>query len=372
MEMDHLNTSDYGINVSSWHLNLMNTTINTPRASSCLESKFIIHTLFAGLVCLIGFIGNSVSLFILAKDKQSPVATYLLQALSLADNVFLGLWFLHYSLRFFFKYTQIEGHLHVSWVYTRVYTFPMLFAAQTATIWLTVLIAVSRYILICIPYRANQLVNMPKTKKSVLVVVIFSIAYNIPRYFELYIIPVKIGNETAHPVVPTWLRSSELYNIIYFDILYYIFSFVLPLLILSVLNTRLTLAYRKIQARRARMNLRTDQDNNITLVMIIVVLVFMLCQAPARIVQIAWKYNYGNCNWKFLLTELSNFLEVFNSSSNFFIYSACRKQFRISLRETFCRTYQPISGTQKPLLENNHNIARNNCSPVTKTNETTC
>ena len=155
---------------------------------------------------------------------------------------------------------------------------------------------------------------------------------------------------------------------IYFDILYYIFSFVAPLLLLSFLNTRLTLAYRKIQANRARMNLRTDQDNNITLVMIIVVLVFILCQAPARIVQMIWSYQSHVCDdYRFYLTELSKFLEVLNSSVNFFIYCAFRKQFRITLRETFCGQYRAVPGRNGVVMDGSVQPAQNKQQMIEET-----
>ena len=86
------------------------------------------------------------------------------------------------------------------------------------------------------------------------------------------------------------------------------------------------------------MNLRQESDNNITLVMIIIILSFIICQAPARIVQIAWSYSRPpTCqDAQFYVTQISLVLEVLNSSNNFFIYTALRKQFRTEMLDIFC------------------------------------
>lgn len=108
-----------------------------------------------------------------------------------------------------------------------------------------------------------------------------------------------------------------MYSTIYFDILYYVFSLFLPLLILAMLNTRLTMTYRALQLRRRqrwrqRGFCRCSGDEaqiseqNITRVLILVVLVFMLCNAPARAVQMVWRYAHQRCpSAPFILMEVS-------------------------------------------------------------------
>ncbi len=169
----------------------------------------------------------------------------------------------------------------------------------------------SRFIAVCIPYRASTLVTMPNAKLSVIVTMIFSILYNMPRYFESYLNVSYTNGTQSIAMEPTVLGKSRIYKFVYFDILYYIFSFVLPLVLLIVLNTQLIIAYRAIQAKRALMNLRQESDNNITLVMIIIILCFILSQSPARIVQVVWSYRMSGCtSYQFYIREISTVLEV--------------------------------------------------------------
>ncbi|ELU11482.1 hypothetical protein CAPTEDRAFT_193888 [Capitella teleta] len=306
-----------------------------------LEVKFYLNTLFAGALCLLGMAGNSLSFIVLNRDRESPVASFLLQSLSLTDNFFLAFWFLHFSINAMFEHFRWVRHFHPTWIFIRVYSYPLVFVGQTAMIWMTVLIAVSRYIAVCVPYKASYICNLPRMKLAAGIVLFMSLLYNIPRYFENTVMRRERNGSVSYIFRQTDLPNDPLYRRVYFDFMYYIFSFVLPLIILAVLNTRLVLAYRLIQKRRQALRGRSTsegQDNNITLIMIIVIVVFMVCNAPARIFQIVQKYEGNTMCWSaaFVIGEITNILEVLNSSANFIVYCAFRKKFRHILRDTLC------------------------------------
>lgn len=306
---------------------------------------FSINTMGAGTLCILGLLGNGISFAILSQDRTtSPVAAFLLESLSIADSAFLVVWLLQFSVKDLFNFFGLDrtcSGCSVAYIYTRAYTYPMAFIAQTTTIWLTVLIAASRYVAVCMPYRASAYCTLPVTKRGTLGVVVFAVLYNLPRFFENEIaVAMTRRNFTRHHLQRTSLGRNRLYQLVYFDALYYVVSFVLPLLLLSVFNAQLIVAYRAVQRKRSAMKMRrcrgggTDShEQNITLVMIVVILVFMVCNAPARVVQIVWQYNQKLCpTTPFFVIQLSNVLEVFSSSSNFLVYCGFRKQFRRALR----------------------------------------
>lgn len=369
--------NDHNISTASVTANVVYLTTHAPNtstsdvehqvevAATCALTRFILFSVFAGVICIVGLFGNTLSMYVLGKDSQSPVASFMLQWLAAADNLFLVLWGIHFSLTYLIKYANLD--VHDLWVLIRVYSYPILFIAQTATIWMTVVIAASRYVSVCIPFRAAQIVTMPNTKKAVYGTWCFSILYNIPRYFEAYLIPPH-GNITTYTYTKTAFGVSEYYRLIYFDILYYITSFVLPLVLVLFLNLRLTWAYRKIQKRRAQMRSQranttaSDNDNNITLVMIIVVLTFIMSQAPARMVQILWEYKYDRCDTvQFILMEISKILEVLNSSINIFIYYGLRATFRDALNASVCPCFTECKKINSTRLPMNDNIKETNC-----------
>jgi len=79
-------------------------------------------------------------------------------------------------------------------------------------------------------------------------------------------------------------------------------------------------------------SVRQAQDNNVTLVLIIVVIVFSVCQAPALLNQIFWNVlddAARDCGgFQFFYSRISNMLVVTNSAVNFPIYAVFNTRFR--------------------------------------------
>ena len=97
---------------------------------------FFLYGVVAGVVCIVGLVGNLISAAVLSHDSKTPIASFQLMALALADNLFLALWLIHYSLRYVLRFPDAPDSPVLT--YVRVHTFPVLYTAQTWTIWLTV------------------------------------------------------------------------------------------------------------------------------------------------------------------------------------------------------------------------------------------
>ena len=65
-----------------------------------------------------------------------------------------------------------------------VYGNFQLFTTKTATIWVTVLVAVNRYIIVCRPLRASQWCTISKVKIQLAVVLVLAVVSNIPRLIQ--------------------------------------------------------------------------------------------------------------------------------------------------------------------------------------------
>ena len=73
-------------------------------------------------------------------------------------------------------------------------------------------------------------------------------------------------------------------------------------------------------------------EQNVTLIMIAVVLVFVITNVPAKVVQIAWSYREQTCpSIRYLIVELSVVFELLGSAINFFVYCAFLRRFRCHL-----------------------------------------
>ena len=89
-----------------------------------------------------------------------------MRSLAVADNAFLVVWFVDFSLWDLFVYAggSSNASWSVAWLFIRLATYPILFTTQTVTIWLTVLIAASRCLVVCRPALATVYCSLRATR----------------------------------------------------------------------------------------------------------------------------------------------------------------------------------------------------------------
>ena len=109
-----------------------NATNNPADEYECRLFRLLLYTVAMGLLCLVGLVGNTISFLVLNKDKSTPVASFLLQSIAVADNAFLVLWLIHYSVRDVLSFLQVVQSNYPVWTYIRVYTFPILYMGPDA------------------------------------------------------------------------------------------------------------------------------------------------------------------------------------------------------------------------------------------------
>ena len=184
--------------------------------------------------------------------------------------------------------------------------------------WMTVLIAVNRYIIVCLPLRAYQWCTNSKVKKQVAAVVVLSVLYNIAIY----------GGLVVCALVPNT-------GVLYIYILDAICILILPICILALLNIRLIQAlntHRRMQIQ----NRSTQKDTSTTFVLVIIIVVVIICQLPQLInlfLHISLSNFINTCDSLFYLQKISVTLFVLNSAVHFIIYILCNKRFRAVLIE---------------------------------------
>ncbi len=297
--------------------------------------RFVWYTVLTGTLCLLGVIGNTVSIIILQKDKGNKVANLLLQSLAVADNALLVLSMFVLSFAWgSLSYFNAANILQTVEPYLRKYIHPIGYMTKTFAIYMTVLLAVNRYVAIKKPLHAQYLCTLWKARIQILAVVIFSVTCNVPRFFR-YDMVRHDGNVTFEE---TTIGKGSLFHIIYTNVLYTVLVLILPLGILMVMNLSLVLELRRMRSQRRLMNVSSQpSDQNITLVMCIIIVIFIACHTPDRILEGISSF-YKRDWWKYscYLYAVCNLLIIFNSSSNFLVYFFVRKRFRRVFYETVC------------------------------------
>lgn len=173
---------------------------------------------------------------------------------------------------------------------------------------------------------------------QVIGIAIFSVVYNIPRYFEFERKDFCVGyNTTQEAYGLSAVGESSAYRVVYANIAYFVLMHGGPLLSLAFLNFKLIQTLRERRRRRALMGkpgggtLQTD----VTLALVVVVFAFICCQTPTFIDHVMWTLadkSLRTCGkWHYFYTAIADALAVLNSSINFVIYVLTNRRFRVIL-----------------------------------------
>ena len=334
---DSLNTSDNNIDF-------------TPRLYS-----FVIRTFVIGVIIIVGIIGNSLTFVVFWKGNFKSSTSFLFMGLSLIDSALLLISFPLTTVTAFVKYTGWLQGLSTISPYLIVYGYTLAKTAKMSTAWMTVLVAVNRYIFVCVPLKASEWCTLSKVKIQLAVVLVLAVVCNIPMFVQFRVMCVTRSNGTSSLFLE-WRRYM-----VYDAIWYFILWTGVPLVVLMLLTVRLIKAMKAHRRMKLAMHRgRQQQDSSVTFALIIVVIVFIICHVPTLVSRIAYylvpyKTLILNDVWIFTY-DIANMFIILNSAVNFFIYILANKRFRDVLTETICRghaatllvTARPIASAEEP------------------------
>ena len=121
--------------------------------------------------------------------------------LAVCDSVLLVISFIIYTL------VNLPGDDRLATDISNVasaiqdYIWPFAMMAHTVTIYITVLVTLNRYYAISIPMQgknSKSSVCMNNTKLQLLVILIFAVFFNFPRFFEHHVIGEKIEHNVEN------------------------------------------------------------------------------------------------------------------------------------------------------------------------------
>ena len=243
------------------------------------------------------------------------------------------------------------------------YLEPCAYLSHTATIWMTFLLAVSRYVAVCMPLNAGKILTMGKAKLQVCVVFMFSIVFYIPRFFQ-WNLTVHIDEATNETVI-IQSKSSIGYGStvakVYTNALYNLVVVLLPLTLLIILNVKLIREINIMKELRSSLTHGSpNKDQNVTTIMVVIIVVVIVGHLPDRILQIFRSHTstkFMDCiAMPYYFLAVANLLIILHSSTNFLVYYILRKSFRNILIAKLCHKhgkgeYRPPSSTNYPQAE---------------------
>ncbi|VDK20984.1 unnamed protein product, partial [Anisakis simplex] len=186
------------------------------------------------LMCLCGAVGNSLSLYIYwGPSFRNRSINLLLAALSASD---LFLCILAIPV---FSITQIQvycpGLSHYLSGHILLFAYPVTVMLQSMSVWLLVSITIDRYLAVCHPFQVRMYCTKSRAAVTILLIVLFSIAYNFVRFWEFTLSESSELATFEESIVPL-LRGDHLFMLLYQNIATLITQFFLPLSVLGLLN----------------------------------------------------------------------------------------------------------------------------------------
>ena len=264
--------------------------------------------------------------------------TYQLQWLAFVDVTFLvSHWFI-WNLLHVKSYDNVTSDLYWHSIDSVLFVCfqPLHWVARSCTVWLTVFIAVYRYLAICKPYGNVYSHVMLHGQKYVKLIVILTIMCNFPVFIRFSLEPYeKYGQVYIRVVSPDLLiQSYEFYH------MYYVYAtealvVCLPLIILCFVTVKILLELNKRQKKQSNMQTSSTPQASITAVLITILITFAICQIPYFLYW-ALLYNFPSLKYRcgsfrFYFQEFVDVRFLLNSAANGYVYFFMNKSFRDAL-----------------------------------------
>jgi len=215
------------------------------------------------------------------------------------------------------------------------------------TVWLTVLVSGERYVAICRPLHAATVCAVSRVRSAVLSIVVVSILFNVPRYFEVDV------DATGSVITKSTVGNSPAFRILYTSISYAMVLFVVPLVLLVYLNVRVVLALRRGRADWLYLQVPQRREQTLTVIPLAIVLVFFVCGTPSLAFNVIDSVDPeipSRYSLYMTLMVVANFLVVINSASNIIVYCLVGSQFRNKLIDTLTKLARDCRCCQQSYL----------------------
>ena len=224
---------------------------------SCRAYRFAFSVGVTGSICVLGCFGNALSLAVLSKfdgsDSKSSTG-FLLSALAICDMMVLLTLIIMKSIPSFCTFTGTFQEYFIVYPYLLVYGWPFSDLVHAYSSWLTVLVAIHRYIAVCKPHKARILCNKKQGVKQVVMLMIAVTTFQIPFFLDFY--PARETAEDGSTILVrryTSLALNKTYQMVYKTTIYYIVMYALPLVLLMWFTFHLINALSQATKQRAQM-----------------------------------------------------------------------------------------------------------------------
>ena len=347
----------------------MNATSSLIHLPLVEATRYICQMWLSFPISIFGIFGNCFSILVFNRYKQSKPTTLLLKSIAVTGTFILILNILLGPLREFnFNiYNHVISH-------TFRILFTCLHICRLTHTWLTVLLTVERYIAVTQPFKAQIICSYKHTKFCIGFIIVFMVFFSIPRFFEYKRVTFE---EAPTGFAESQMMKNQVYMIVYRIFLSLFITYIIPIILLIFLNIKITTVLRwankqhtsfflfknhkteiklntnterprteKVNTqnyRRHKSNSFNEMTQSLTIIAVIVVTVFIVCNLAVLCSQVIYSIEVSIKETKDhlelsrrIMANVSNVLSTISSSVNFIIYCQFSTRFRLILLDIIC------------------------------------
>ena len=336
------------------------------------EVEYYLKGVLLPIIGLFGVIGNLLNLVVLSWRYKSRGVDVL------EKGALLGLLALAFSDLCFcaglLPFTQFYGTKTVYFsaslqMYHQLYTSYFQNVFLRISSWLTLLVGLARYVVICHPFRARIFIGLHGIRFSIVFTYVFWILFLLPMIWTYSVREWTPVNATSSIYILDIGYFSE--NKIYrmnFMYMWSLVGFAVPAIIVAFCNVCLIKALResmKLRAASVRSSRNKDSDYTvrITSTLIALIIGFILLVSPSEILHFYGDVIEAKTYYAFEIAVIvTNILQATNFAFHFILYCAVNVTFRRTLCG-LCRlgTRQGQSSAVVEHQLQNHLVQRHKC-----------
>ncbi|XP_074644364.1 G-protein coupled receptor dmsr-1-like, partial [Tubulanus polymorphus] len=307
-----------------------------------------VHGYVSVVVCVFGIFSNILNVIVLTQKHMISSTNYILIALAVADLLKM-MSYLPYAMYFYIITAPSDAASHPKgWIIFILWHNAFVITCHTIAMWLTVALAVFRYIVVCHHTQGPRLCNLYRAKITIGSIIVATLFFCIPQYMLQEIIPSGDGY---------WFKISaiaEANNGLLQGISFWVYGVsikIAPCIVLTLLSALLIRAMYIANEKRARLKSqgkraeseRTHEHNRTTAMLVAVVLCFVITELPQGIL-ILISGILGKWFFEDVYSALGDFMDgivLINSAVNFILYCGMSKQFRDTFKSVFLQSCIP-------------------------------
>ncbi|CAH1779852.1 unnamed protein product [Owenia fusiformis] len=329
------------------------------------------------IILTIGIMGNILNIVILLHKRMSHNMNDL-EKTSQIGLIALAISDLCYCITYFprsFQYMERDKvqlyETYNFWMFYKTYREGITYTFVLVSTWITVLLALTRCIVICKPLHAREILSIKKMHAGIIFIYVTCALLCVPKYTVKSVVQFTckthgIGSPLPRKVYFSWqwAMSCLSFNKITYRTVLATFASVIPLIILLVTNALLIHALHKsYKMRRTHSNAqgrsKDSASNRLTPTLVTIIIIFIIMNMPVELSNflLHGEFIHHNKHRYFpVMTAIFEVMQAINFTFNFLLYYIAivpfRKTMHNAMAAMLCQRHQSENIPTQPPVPN--------------------